>query len=69
MSCLMVIYLAAKPTDVGADVDGLAWSLHCPMMCNSHSGGLYCLTSIVLSHRSAVGGCPFLGVRSPVLDI
>jgi hypothetical protein len=26
-----MLYLAAKPSDMGADVDGLAYSLHCRM--------------------------------------
>jgi hypothetical protein len=31
--------LGTKPSHVGADVDGLAYSLHCPMACKSRWGG------------------------------
>jgi hypothetical protein len=35
LPCLVVFYLAPKPSDVGADVDGLPCSLHRPMTYNS----------------------------------
>jgi hypothetical protein len=35
---LVLLYLAAKPSHVGADVDGLACSLHRPMACSSKKG-------------------------------
>jgi hypothetical protein len=60
-----MLYLAAKPSHVGANVDGLACSLHHPTAYNHQRGGHCCLTGDVLSHRSAVGGGPFPGVRSP----
>jgi hypothetical protein len=33
---LVMLYLAAKPSHVGANVEGLACSLHRPMTCSSH---------------------------------
>jgi hypothetical protein len=62
LPCLVMLYLVAKPFHVGADVDGLAYSLHHPMVCSSERGGLCCLTGVVLSHRLAVGDDPFPGV-------
>jgi hypothetical protein len=48
------LYLAAKPSHVGADADGLA----------------YFLPGTVLSHRAIVGGGAFLrDVMPPGLDI
>jgi hypothetical protein len=33
--CLVILYWAAKPSNVGADVDGLACSLHRPIAYSS----------------------------------
>jgi hypothetical protein len=52
----------AKPSHVEVDVDELACFLHRPMACSRQRGGQCCLTSAVLSRRSAMGGDPFLGV-------
>jgi hypothetical protein len=35
----MLVYLVAKPVDVGVDVDGLAYPLHHPMTCGRQSRG------------------------------
>jgi hypothetical protein len=39
LSCLATLYLVAKPSHVGAIVDGLACSLHHPMIRNRQRGG------------------------------
>jgi hypothetical protein len=65
LSCLAMLYLVSRPSHVGADVDGLAYSLHYPTACGSPTRGLCCLIGVVLSRRSIVGGGPFPTVRSP----
>jgi hypothetical protein len=60
-----MLYLAAKPSHVGTDVDELACSLHCHTAYNSQRGRLCFLTGIVLICRFAVGGGLFPGVRRP----
>jgi hypothetical protein len=60
-----ILYLVAKPSHVGADVDGLSCSVHRPMTNSSQRGGLHSLTGVVLSRHLAVGGGPFLGLQSP----
>jgi hypothetical protein len=62
MPCLAMFYLAAKHSHMGADVDGLACSLHRPTTCSRQRGGQCCMTDVVMSRRSAMGGGPFLGV-------
>jgi hypothetical protein len=65
-----MLYLAAKPSQVGANVDGLACSLHHPKPYSHKRGGKCCLTSVVLSRRSVVSGGPFSGGAKPLgLDI
>jgi hypothetical protein len=39
LSCLVMLHLAAKPSHVGGDVDGLVSSLHRPMTYSSQRGG------------------------------
>jgi hypothetical protein len=65
-----MLYLAAKPSYVGPDVDGLAYSLYHPTVSGHQRGGQCYLIGIVLSHRLAVGGgpCPG-GAKPPGLDI
>jgi hypothetical protein len=58
---LVMLYLAAMPSHLGADVDGLAYSQHRPMACSRQMGGQCYLAGVVLSCRSAVGGDPFWG--------
>jgi hypothetical protein len=58
-----MLYLAAKPSHVGTDVDELACSLHCHTAYNSQRGGLCFLIGIVMSRRFVVGGGLFPGVR------
>jgi hypothetical protein len=45
------LYLAAKPSHVGVDVDGLACFLHCPTTFYTQTWGLGFLSGVVLSHR------------------
>jgi hypothetical protein len=64
------LYLAAKPSHVGADVDGLAYPLHHPMSYNHQTRGQGLLSGIALSRRAVVGGGTFLGdAKPPGLDI
>jgi hypothetical protein len=42
-------YLAAKPSHVGVDVDGLACPLHCPMTCSYQTRGQGLPSRVVLS--------------------
>jgi hypothetical protein len=45
------LYLAAKPSHVGDDVDGLAYPLHRPMVCSCQMRGHNLLLGAVLSYR------------------
>jgi hypothetical protein len=63
--CFAQLYLPAKPSHVGVDVDGLACSLHCLTVCDRQTKGYDFLSGAALSHHTAVGGGAFLGVRSP----
>jgi hypothetical protein len=68
--CLARLYLAAKPSQVGADVDGITCSVHYPMVYSSQRGGQSFLTGAVPSHHAVVGGGAFLGFAKPSgLDI
>jgi hypothetical protein len=63
-------YLAAKPSHVGVNVDGLVCPLHRPMACCRQMRGQGFLSGKVLSHRVIVGSGAFLGgVKPPSLDI
>jgi hypothetical protein len=70
-SChLAILYLAAKPSHMGANVDGLACSLHRPMVYSHQRGGQSFLTGIAPSHHAVVGGGAFPGDVKPLgLDI
>jgi hypothetical protein len=48
-SFTMWLYLTAKPSHVGVDVDGLAYTLHHPMVCCCQTWGQDLLPGIVLS--------------------
>jgi hypothetical protein len=70
LPCLALFYLATKPNHVGANVDGLACSLHRSMVSNRQRGGLCHLIGAALSHHAAVGDGAFpRGVKPPGLDI
>jgi hypothetical protein len=45
------LYLAANPSHVGVDVDGVACPLHRPMTCSRQTGEQGFLSCVVLSHR------------------
>jgi hypothetical protein len=65
-----MLYLVAKPSHVGADVDGLACSLHRPTICYRQRGGQSFLTGATLSCHTTAGGGSFLGdVKPPGLNI
>jgi hypothetical protein len=64
------LYLTAKPSHIGIDVDGLACPLHCPMVCNHQTRGHNFLSGAALSRCAAVGGGAFSGdVKLPGLNI
>jgi hypothetical protein len=42
-------YLAAKPSYMGVDVDGLAYPLHCPTTRSCQARGQGCLSAVALS--------------------
>jgi hypothetical protein len=68
--CFTQLYLAAKPSHMGVDVDGLACSLHCLTVCDRQTKGYDFLSGVALSHHTAVGGGAFLGgAKPPGLDI
>jgi hypothetical protein len=59
------LYLAAKPSHVRVNVDGLSCPLHHPMACGYQTRGHVYLSGVVLSHRVAVGGGAFPGCAKP----
>jgi hypothetical protein len=64
------LYLAAKPLQVGLDVDGLAFLLHCPMTCSNQMREQGFLPGAALSHHTTVGGGAFSrDARPPGFDI
>jgi hypothetical protein len=54
---------------VGADVDGLACFLHCPISCSWQTWVPYFLTGAALSDHDAMADGTFLGCEAPGLDI
>jgi hypothetical protein len=68
--CFARLYLAAKPSHVGIDVDRLAYSMHRPMVRGHEMRGQSFMSGASLSHRATVGVCAFLRVaKPPGLDI
>jgi hypothetical protein len=65
--CFIWLCLAAKPSQVGYGVDGLACFLHCPMVCGWQTWLQCFLISAILScHAAVVGGAlPGEGVVKP----
>jgi hypothetical protein len=64
------LYLAAKPSHVGVDVDGLAYPLHHLVVYRRQMKGESFLSDAAMSHHAVVGGGAFLrGARPPSLDI
>jgi hypothetical protein len=61
----MLLYLAAKPTHVGVDLDGLACPLHRPMACSRQMRRQGLLSGAVLSrHYSGA-----VALKPPSLNI
>jgi hypothetical protein len=58
------LYLTTKSSHVGVDMDGLAYLLHRPMVCNRQTKGQGFLPGTVLSHHAAMGSGAFPGMRS-----
>jgi hypothetical protein len=64
------LYLAAKPSHVRVDVDGLACPLHHPTAYSRQTRGQSFLLGAALSHHVTVGGGTFPGGVKPLgLDI
>jgi hypothetical protein len=64
------LYLTAKPSYVGVDVDGLACPQHCPTIYDCQTRGQSFLSDAALSCHVAVGSGAFLGdAKPPGLDI
>jgi hypothetical protein len=61
-SCLC---LAAMPSHMGADVDGLACFLHCPTVCSWQTQVQCSLTGVAISHHVAVVGGAFSASEKP----
>jgi hypothetical protein len=58
-------YLAAKPSHMGVDVDGLACPLQRPVAYNCQTRGHCFLLGAALSHPVVVGGDAFLRDANP----
>jgi hypothetical protein len=64
------LYLAGKPSHMGADVDELAYLLHGPIVYDRQTRGQSFMSGAAQSHRAVVGGEAFpRGVKSPGLNI
>jgi hypothetical protein len=64
--CFARLYLAAKPSHMGVDVDGLAYPLHCPTVYGRQTRGQGFLSGAALSHHATVGDGAILGgVKAP----
>jgi hypothetical protein len=64
------LYLTAKPSHVGVDVNRLACPLHRPMFCGRQTRGQGFLSGTALSRHVVVGCGAFLGdAKPPGLDI
>jgi hypothetical protein len=65
-----MLYLIAKSSHVGTDVDGLACSLHHPAACSHQEGSQSFLVGAALSYCATVGSVVFLrGAKPPGLNI
>jgi hypothetical protein len=60
-----LLYLAAKPTHVGVDVERLACPLHCFMACGRQMRGYGLLPGIFLFYCCSGAVAPFQGMWSP----
>jgi hypothetical protein len=67
--CFIWLYLATKPTHVGADVDGLAFFLYRPTVYHCQTRGQSFLTGATPSHHATLGGGAFPGgAKPPILE-
>jgi hypothetical protein len=65
-----MLYMAAKPSHVGGNVDGLAYFLHRPTVYSHQRCGQIFLTGVAPSRHAAEGGGTFPGdAKAPGLDI
>jgi hypothetical protein len=68
--CFAWLYMAAKPSHVGVDMDRLACPLHRSTVWGHQIRGQSFLSSAALSHRAIVGGGAFpKGVKPLAVDI
>jgi hypothetical protein len=64
------LYLTAKSSHIGVDMDGLAYPLHRPTVCNRQTKGQGFLPGTVLSRHAAMDSGAFPGdAKPPGLDI
>jgi hypothetical protein len=63
--CFTWPFLAAKPSHVGADVDGLACFLHRPTVYGCQTRGQSFPTGATPSRHAVVGSVAFLGGAKP----
>jgi hypothetical protein len=61
------LYLAAKPSHMGVDVDGLAYPLHRSTACSHQTRGQGLLRGVVLSRRCSGWWRLSRDVKPPVL--
>jgi hypothetical protein len=59
--CFARLYLAAKPSHVGVDVNDLAYYMHRPTVCRRQTRRQSLLFGAALFHHVTVGGGAFLG--------
>jgi hypothetical protein len=64
------LYLGAKPSHVGVNVNGLVCPMHCATVCSHQMRGQSFLSGVAFSRRAAVGGGAFPEDAKPTdLDI
>jgi hypothetical protein len=69
VASLRRLYLAAKPSHVRVDVDGLVHPLHCPTNCSRQMRRHDFLSGDALSRRATLGGGTFPGgYEAPELE-
>jgi hypothetical protein len=56
------LYLAAKPSHMGVNMDRLTYPLHRPTVCGRQTRGQSFQSHAAMSHRVIVGSGAFLGV-------
>jgi hypothetical protein len=61
------LYLTAKPSHMGVDVNGLAYPLNRPMVYDHQTRGQSFLSDAALSHHATVGSGAFPRAATPRL--